>query len=184
MRRCPLDARAVLAGVLLSLCVPAHALAEGDSGAAPPRVPAQSPVNRPVVRIASVVVELDSQTVFVYSRSRRLITSIPVSTGLFDSTPTGSFRVFSKSEQSYYTPAPWERMRWMVRFTKGREGGNIGFHGIPYRVTSSGEVPFLTPVGEAPSSHGCVRMRVPDAKWLFDNIDLGTPVRVVRSRGG
>lgn len=146
--------------------------------------PRPMPARRPKVRIASVVVDLDTQTAFVYARSRRLITSIPVSTGLWDSTPTGSFRVFSKSAQTFYTPSPDEKMRWMVRFTKGRQGGNIGFHGIPYRVTEQGEVPFPTPIGRAPSSHGCVRMRVPDAKWLFDNIDVGTPVRVVRSRRG
>ena len=135
------------------------------------------------VRVGSVVVSLSEQRAFVYSRSRRLITSLPVSTGLFGSTPTGSFRVFSKSAQAYYTPAPNERMKWMVRFTKGRGGDNIGFHGIPYKVTAAGDIPFHTPVGEAPSSHGCIRMRVRDARWLFDNIDIGTPVRVVRSRG-
>lgn len=135
------------------------------------------------VSIGSVVVSIEEQRAFVYSRSRRLITSLPISTGLGDTTPTGSFRVFSKSAQAYYTPAPNERMKWMVRFTKGRGGDNIGFHGIPYRVTAAGEVPFHTPVGLAPSSHGCVRMRVRDARWLFDNITIGTPVRVVRSRG-
>lgn len=131
-----------------------------------------------------MVVELDTQTAFVYSRSGRLLTSLPVSTGVDDTTPTGSFRVFSKSAQAYYTPAPNERMRWMVRFTRGRGGDNIGFHGIPYKVTAAGEIPFETPVGQEASSHGCVRMRVNDAKWLFDNISLGTPVRVVKSRHG
>ncbi|MFM8826788.1 MAG: L,D-transpeptidase [Actinomycetota bacterium] len=135
------------------------------------------------VSIGSVVVSIEEQRAFVYSRSRRLITSLPISTGLGDTTPTGSFRVFSKSAQAYYTPAPNERMKWMVRFTKGRGGDNIGFHGIPYKVTAAGDVPFHTPVGLAPSSHGCVRMRVRDARWLFDNITVGTPVRVVRSRG-
>ena len=137
----------------------------------------------PAVRIGSVVVVLEEQMAYVYSRSRRLITTIPVSTGLGDTTPTGSFRVFSKSAQAYYSPNPGERMRWMVRFTKGRQGDNIGFHGIPYRVTSSGEIPFRTPVGLAPSSHGCVRSRNIEAKWLFDHMSIGTPVRVVRSRG-
>lgn len=137
----------------------------------------------PKVRIGSVVVVLHEQTAYVYSRSRRLITTIPVSTGLGDTTPTGSFRVFSKSAQAYYSPNPGERMRWMIRFTKGRQGDNIGFHGIPYRVTSSGEIPFHTPVGLAPSSHGCVRSRNIDAKWLFEHISLGTPIRVVRFRG-
>ena len=203
MRPSRTGARAVTAALCLSLTFGATARAESGSDTVPPATPADSvptttastpppvtaappvmPARRPRVRIASVVVELDTQTVFVYSHSRRLITSIPVSTGLLDSTPTGSFRVFSKSAQTYYTPNPSEKMRWMVRFTKGRQGGNIGFHGIPYRVTEQGEVPFPTPIGREPSSHGCVRMRVPDAKWLFDNIDLGTPVRVVRSRRG
>ncbi|MEY3589059.1 MAG: hypothetical protein RJA47_1655 [Actinomycetota bacterium] len=143
------------------------------------------PVRRfPKVRIGAAVVVLDEQTVYVYSVTRRLIATIPVSTGLEDSTPTGSFRVFSKSAQAYYTPAPNERMKWMVRFTKGRQGDNIGFHGIPYKVTANGDVPFHTPVGVEPSSHGCVRMRVAEAKWLFENMAIGAPVRVVRSRRG
>lgn len=133
-------------------------------------------------RIGFVRVVLDEQKVYVYGESGRLVTTMPASTGLWDSTPTGSFRVFSKSAATFYTPNPVERMRWMVRFTKGRNGGNIGFHGIPYRVTKAGEVPFPTPLGKAPSSHGCVRMKVADARWLFDNMTLGTRVVVVRTR--
>ena len=136
----------------------------------------------PGVRIGSAVIVLDEQRVYVYSRTRRLIATIPVSTGLDDTTPTGSFRVFSKSALAFYSPNPGERMRWMVRFTKGRQGDNIGFHGIPFRVTAAGEKPLPTPVGQAPSSHGCIRTREAEAKWLFENMSLGTPVRVVRSR--
>ena len=136
----------------------------------------------PNVRIASALIVLAEQRVYVYSRTRRLIATLPVSTGLSDSTPVGSFRVFSKSALAFYSPNPGERMRWMIRFTKGREGDNVGFHSIPFRVTAAGEQPLPTPVGVAPSSHGCVRSRDSDAKWLFDNMTIGTPVRVVRSR--
>lgn len=125
---------------------------------------------------------LDEQRVYVYNHRRRLIATLPVSTGLDDQTPVGTFKVFSQSAQAYYAPNPNERMRWMTRFTKGREGGNIGFHGIPYKVTKTGEIPFFTPLGIAPSSHGCIRMRVADAKWLFHNMNIGTVVSVVRSR--
>jgi lipoprotein-anchoring transpeptidase ErfK/SrfK len=138
----------------------------------------------PKVRIGSAVIVLDEQKVYVYSATRRLLITLPVSTGLDDSTPTGSFRVFSKSAQAYFTPNPGERMKWMVRFTKGRGGDNIGFHGIPYRVTSAGNIPIPTPVGVRAVSHGCIRTRDPEAKWLFDNMDIGTPVRVVQSRRG
>ena len=136
------------------------------------------------VRIGSMTVVLDEQNVYVYSVTRRLIAVIPASTGLDDSTPVGSFRVFSKSALAYFTPNPGERMRWMIRFTKGRQGDNVGFHGIPFRVTSNGDKPIFTPVGLRPVSHGCVRTRDVEARWLFENTRLGTPVRVVRSRRG
>jgi len=139
-------------------------------------------VRRGPATIGYVTVVLDEQTTYVYSPSRRLIATLPVSTGLDDTTPEGSFTVFSKSADTFYTPNPRERMRWMTRFTKGPNGGNIGFHSIPYMTTEVGEVKFPTPVGLAPSSHGCVRMRDADAQWLFENITLGTVVTVVRSK--
>lgn len=145
-------------------------------------LPPVSEPQRGRVAIGFARVVISEQRVYVYNMRKRLIATLPVSTGLLDTTPTGTFKVFSKSAQAYYTPNPNERMRFMTRFTKGREGGNIGFHGIPYKVTKAGEIPFPTPLGEAPSSHGCVRMRVADAKWLFTNMKIGTVISVVRSR--
>lgn len=139
-------------------------------------------VRRGPATIGYITVVLDEQTTYVYSPSRRLIATFPVSTGLDNTTPEGSFTVFSKSADTFYTPNPRERMRWMTRFTKGPNGGNIGFHSIPYMTTGAGEVKFPTPVGLAPSSHGCVRMRDADAQWLFENITLGTVVTVITSK--
>ena len=146
-------------------------------------LPRVSPPRRGRASIGFTRIVLDEQRVYVYNHRKRLIATLPVSTGVDDQTPVGTFKVFSQSAQAYYAPSPNERMRWMTRFTKGREGGNIGFHGIPYKVTKSGEIPFFTPLGIAPSSHGCIRMRVADAKWLFHNMKIGTVVSVVRSRG-
>ena len=146
-------------------------------------LPRVSKPQRGVASIGFARVVLDEQRVYVYNHRRRLIATLPASTGVDDQTPVGTFKVFSQSAQAFYTPNPNERMRWMTRFTKGREGGNIGFHGIPYKVTKTGEIPFPTPLGVAPSSHGCIRMRVADAKWLFHNMKIGTVVSVVRSRG-
>jgi lipoprotein-anchoring transpeptidase ErfK/SrfK len=146
-------------------------------------LPRVSSPQRGKASIGFTRIVLDEQRVYVYNHRKRLIATLPVSTGVDDQTPVGTFKVFSQSAQAFYTPNPNERMRWMTRFTKGREGGNIGFHGIPYKVTKSGEIPFFTPLGVAPSSHGCIRMRVADAKWLFHNMKIGTVVSVVRSRG-
>jgi lipoprotein-anchoring transpeptidase ErfK/SrfK len=143
------------------------------------------PVSRPQkrrVNIAFARIVLSEQRAYFYTASRRLIATLPVSTGADDQTPVGTFKVFSKSAQTFYEPNPRERMKFMTRFTKGRQGGNIGFHGIPYKVTKNGDVPFYTPLGIAPVSHGCIRMRVTDAKWVFDNMKLGSVVSVVRTR--
>ena len=145
-------------------------------------VPPPSRLRRGPAKIGFARVVLSEQRAYIYNTHRRLIATLDVSTGLENSTPVGTYKVFSRSAQAYYTPSPNERMRWMTRFTKGRQGGNIGFHGIPYKVTKSGEIPFPTPLGKAPSSHGCIRMRVADAKWLFQNMKIGTVVSVVRSR--
>jgi lipoprotein-anchoring transpeptidase ErfK/SrfK len=145
-------------------------------------LPRLSRPQRGVAKIGFTRIVLDEQRVYVYNNRKRLIATLPASTGVDDQTPVGTFKVFSRSAKAVYSPNPNERMRWMTRFTKGREGGNIGFHGIPYKVTKSGEVPFATPLGVAPSSHGCIRMRVADAKWLFENMKIGTVVSVVRSR--
>ena len=144
------------------------------------------PVSRPQKRrinIAFARIVLDEQRAYFSTSKRRLIATLPVSTGIDDQTPVGTFKVFSKSAQTFYAPNPVERMKYMTRFTKGREGGNIGFHGIPYKVTKNGDIPFYTPLGIAPVSHGCIRMRVTDARWVFDNMKLGSVVSVVRTRG-
>ena len=144
------------------------------------------PVSRPQkrrVNIAFARIVLSEQRAYFYTTSRRLIATLPVSTGADDQTPVGTFKVFSKSAQTFYEPNPSERMKFMTRFTKGRQGGNIGFHGIPYKVTKNGDVPFYTPLGIAPVSHGCIRMRTTDAKWVFNNMKIGSVVAVVRTRG-
>jgi lipoprotein-anchoring transpeptidase ErfK/SrfK len=29
------------------------------------------------------------------------------------------------------------------------------------------------------ASHGCIRMRIPDAEWLYQRVRIGTPVVIV-----
>lgn len=145
-------------------------------------LPPVSKTPRKKVNIAFSRIVLSEQRAYFYDSRRRLIATLPVSTGLDDTTPVGTFKVFSRSAQTFYIPNPSEKMKWMTRFTKGRQNGNIGFHGIPYKATKSGNIPFPTPLGKAPSSHGCIRMRNADAKWVFENMKLGTVVSVVRSR--
>jgi lipoprotein-anchoring transpeptidase ErfK/SrfK len=50
----------------------------------------------------------------------------------------------------------------------GLNSPGIGMHGTP--APSS--------IGTA-ASHGCIRMKIPDAEDLFDRVFVGTPVQIV-----
>jgi lipoprotein-anchoring transpeptidase ErfK/SrfK len=107
---------------------------------------------------------LDSQT-FEYVEDDQVLLSGKVSTGTPQHpTPSGHFRVQSKSENktsgkytNYFnmpTPMPY----------------SLQFHG-PYFV-HEGWVP------DRPDSHGCVRLHYEDARLLFHRIRIGDPVSI------
>jgi peptidoglycan hydrolase-like protein with peptidoglycan-binding domain len=111
-----------------------------------------------------VEVLLDRQLTLVID-GNRVTRVIDVSTGKpgFD-TPAGSFRVTRKEQRSWSVPYKvW--LPWASYFV-----GGVAFH----------EYPDVPPT---PASHGCVRTPLWDAKWLYDQTAIGTPVTVIaRSR--
>ena len=62
---------------------------------------------------------------------------------------------------------------WQVIFTVGPHGHNIAFHSIP--VNHSGRE--IAPVGK-PVSHGCVRLKYKNAKFLYKWINKKVPIVV------
>ena len=55
--------------------------------------------------------------------------------------------------------------RWM-----GLSAPGVGIHGTP----EDGSIGYSL-------SHGCIRMHIPEAEWLFEHVDVGTPVYIVAS---
>ena len=94
-------------------------------------------------------------------------------------TPRGRYRIITKQRNPTWFPpdSPWAAglgpvppgvdnplgTRWM-----GTSAPAIGIHGTP--VPGS--------IGTA-ASHGCIRMRISDAEYLYDRIHIGTPVVIV-----
>jgi lipoprotein-anchoring transpeptidase ErfK/SrfK len=123
-------------------------------------------------------VDLTDRRVYVY-RNDQVIASYPIGVGKKGwETPTGSFQVLSKITNPIWrhpitgqTFGPGHDSplgdRWISFWSDGRN--QIGFHGTP-------EVEL---VGSA-ISHGCLRMRNPDIRMLYKQVQMGTPV-VVRS---
>jgi lipoprotein-anchoring transpeptidase ErfK/SrfK len=91
----------------------------------------------------------------------RVVRTIHVSTGA-EATPTppGSFKVYGQFARWWSTPFQ-EWLLWASAFN-----GGIAFHQFP-------DVPVF------PASHGCVRITVAQARWMYDFLDVGTPVRVI-----
>jgi lipoprotein-anchoring transpeptidase ErfK/SrfK len=94
-------------------------------------------------------------------------------------TPLGRFQIVVKWRNPWWYPpnSPWAQgqkpippgpsnplgTRWM-----GLSAPGVGIHGTPNDASIGYSV-----------SHGCIRMHIPDAEWLFVRVRIGTPVYIV-----
>ena len=94
-------------------------------------------------------------------------------------TPLGKFSIVTKQENPWWYPpdSPWAQglspvppgpgnplgTRWM-----GLSAPGVGIHGTPDAAS----------IGYS-ASHGCIRMRIPDAESVFAHVDVGTTVFIV-----
>jgi lipoprotein-anchoring transpeptidase ErfK/SrfK len=112
----------------------------------------------------------------------RVSTVFPVAVGMpAYPTPLGSFRIVSKQRNPWWYPPdePWAAgaspippgpgnplgTRWM-----GLSRPGVGIHGTPNSAS----------VGTS-ASHGCIRMHIASAEWLYKRVRIGTPVWIVGS---
>ena len=90
-------------------------------------------------------------------------------------TPSGSFRTMAKYRWASLMGPSWGQ--YATRIV-----GGILFHSVagtapnPYAI-HAGDYNMLG----APASHGCVRLNVRDAKWIYDNCSLGMRVEIYNS---
>jgi len=94
-------------------------------------------------------------------------------------TPTGLWRIVVMQRNPWWRPpdSDWAKglkpippgpgnplgTRWM-----GLSAPLVGIHGTPDAAS----------IGYS-ASHGCIRMHISDATWLFDHVRIGTPVLIV-----
>lgn len=126
----------------------------------------------------SIVVSRASRVLTLYREARRVRTfRIAVGTSSHP-TPRGRFSIVMKQRNPTWIPpdSPWAKglgpvppgpgnplgTRWM-----GTSAPAVGIHGTP----ASGSI------GTA-ASHGCIRMYIRDAEWLFERVKIGTPVLI------
>jgi L,D-transpeptidase-like protein/putative peptidoglycan binding protein len=128
---------------------------------------------------AIIVIRRGSNRLFLYHAMRQ-VRSFGVATGQSRyPTPLGKFSIVVKWRNPWWYPpaSPWAvgekpvppgpgnplGTRWM-----GLSAPGVGIHGTP----NDGSIGYSL-------SHGCIRMHIPDAEWLFTRVAIGTPVYIV-----
>jgi len=126
-----------------------------------------------------IVIRRASHRLYLYKGSHYW-TTFGVAVGMSQyPTPLGSFHIATKQRNPWWYPpsAAWAAgaspippgpgnplgTRWM-----GLSRGGVGIHGTPDSAS----------IGYS-ASHGCIRMRIPEAEWLFERVYVGTPVFIV-----
>jgi lipoprotein-anchoring transpeptidase ErfK/SrfK len=128
-----------------------------------------------------IVIRRDSHRLYLYNRMtfwRRF--GVAVGRPEFP-TPIGKFRIVTKQRNPWWYPpdSDWAAgaspippgpgnplgTRWM-----GLSASGVGIHGTPDAAS----------IGYS-ASHGCIRMRIAEAEWLFERVRVGTTVFIVRA---
>ena len=123
-----------------------------------------------------ILTDLEAQKVGVFQKSGEkwvYVKSYFCSSGKQGyETPQGEFKVQSKGS-CFFNRSLGEGAQWWTSFL-----GDYLFHTFPMDAQKN---VTDTRLGQ-PLSHGCVRLRIEDAKWIYDNVPIGSKV-VVYSGG-
>lgn len=96
------------------------------------------------------------------------------STGTPDKpTPLGVFAIQNRGEW-FFNPKYNQGAKWWVSF---KDWGIYLFHSLPMDRNQQ-IIPEEAAKLGTPASHGCVRLEVDNAKWIYDHIAQGTPVYI------
>lgn len=144
--------------------------APASSGAAPQQNEAAQVSLAKAARPLSVRVSLEEQKVTVLDAKNRTVETFVCSSGESgQDTPTGTFTVSDRGK-SFYNAALGEGAYYWTRFY-----GSYLFHSVPFDEHYRMEPEEAAKLGE-PASHGCIRLPVEDAEWIYYNIPKGTKV--------
>src|SRR5262249_9437525 len=94
-------------------------------------------------------------------------------------TPLGTFEIaiMERNPWWYPPPSPWAQDEQPVPPGPGNPLGTR-WMGLSTPYVCIHGTPDAASIGYS-ASHGCIRMRIPDAEWLFRHVKVGTPVFII-----
>ena len=133
-----------------------------------------------------ITVDLTNQIVTVYKNGKTsekgIVRQMICSSGKAGTpTPTGTYSLPSKRYSAertewYYFPKYSCYAKWATRIV-----GGVLFHSVIYTQAKQGPTRRSMSALGSPASHGCVRLRVDDAKWIAKNCPAGTRCKIYKS---
>ncbi len=144
----------------------------------PDQTPKPSPTPEPVP--FAITVDVQNQIVSVYTRDEEGNYTIPVrqmlcSTGKVGTpSPVGDWVLNGRKAKWCYFPKWGDYARYWTRIN-----AKVAFHSPIYSATRNDamKIGSYNMLGNR-ASHGCIRLSVPDAKWIYDNVGAGTVVSI------
>lgn len=110
-------------------------------------------------------VNIQDQKTYVYKGKAdkwQLVKTFPCSTGISgEDTPPGSFTIKERGDW-FFSEEYKEGGKYWTQIT-----GDILFHSVPFAKDKTTVLDYTM---NKPSSHGCIRLSIDDAKWIFTNI--------------
>ncbi len=88
-------------------------------------------------------------------------------------TPTGTYYIQNERGESFFNNKLNEGARYYISWLNH---GEYLFHTVPTNANGEYNVRECEKLGKQPASHGCIRLSVPDAIWLYNNLPVGTKV--------
>jgi lipoprotein-anchoring transpeptidase ErfK/SrfK len=167
-----LDTGTVVAGIV-------HALAHGE----------RTPLRFKTKTIKPSLTRRDVGPVILINRSlnrltyyaQGLVRRFPVATGQsIYPTPRGRFHIVVKWVNPWWYPPTYDSWAKGLKPVPPGPGNPLGTRWMGLSAPGVGIHGTNNPSSIGYSiSHGCIRMQVPDAEWLFDHVGLGTTVFIV-----
>lgn len=88
-------------------------------------------------------------------------------------TPTGTYYIQSERGTTFYNSNLKEGANYWVSWLNH---GEYLFHTVPIDANGNYKTAEAKKLGKTTASHGCIRLSVSDAKWIYDNVKEGTKV--------
>lgn len=123
-------------------------------------------------------VSLKGNRVYVLKRGKPIYTMLATG-GIFKHgkslTPTGTYEIRQGRGDNFFNQGLDEGANNWVSWDPDDQNVYL-FHSVPTTADGTYNLKEAQKLGKTQGSHGCIRLSVPDSRWLMKNIPVGTKV--------